>query len=81
MNGRLESRITALEQSRQRSGVQVVIIRGGLLAADEDPNFGKAGDLRFERTEGETFSGFQSRAVAQAAGAGERLVIFGGLGE
>jgi hypothetical protein len=81
MNGRLESRITALEQSRQRSGVQVLIIRGGPLAADEDPSFGKAGDLHFEQAEGETFSGFQSRAVAEATAAGERLVVIGGLQE
>jgi hypothetical protein len=81
MNGRLESRITALEQNRQRNRGVVLIIRGGLRQPDEDPTFGKAGELHFEQAEGETFSGFQSRAVAQAAGAGERLVIFGGLGE
>jgi hypothetical protein len=81
MDGRLESRITALEQSRQRSGVQILVIHGGMLPAGENPTFGKAGDLQLERREDETFPAFMERAKAAAVLAGERLVVLGGLGE
>jgi hypothetical protein len=77
---RHDARLTALEQNRQRhSEVEVLLIRGGLLPSDEDPTFGKVGDLRLERGGDEDFSAFVERAKAAAALAGERLVILGGL--
>jgi hypothetical protein len=79
---KLEARITTLERNWQRNcGVEVVIIRGGMLPAGEDPTFGKAGDLHLERGEDETFPAFMERAKAAAVLAGERLVVLGGLGE
>jgi hypothetical protein len=77
---KLETRVAALErQQQQRGQVNVVVIRGGLTGGD--PTFGKAGRLYFQRAEGETFPAFQSRAVAEATAAGERLVVIGGLQE
>ena len=80
MVNRLESRIAALERRQQQHGeVKVVVIRGGL--QDGDPTYGKAGELRFQRADDETFPTFQARTVAAAAAAGERLVVIGGLPE
>jgi hypothetical protein len=75
---RLESRIAALARRQQQHGeVKVVVIRGGLHGGD--PTYGKAGELRFQRADDETFPAFQARTAAAAATAGERLVIIGGL--
>jgi hypothetical protein len=81
MVNRLESRIAALErrQQQQHGEVKVVVIRGGL--HDGDPNYGKVGELRFQRADDESFPAFQARVVAAAAAAGERLVVIGGLPE
>jgi hypothetical protein len=79
---RHDARLTALEQNRQRnSGVQILVIHGGLQPPGVDPTFGKAGDLHLERGEDETFPAFMERAKAAAVLAGERLVVFGGLRE
>lgn len=57
-----ESRIAALEQNRQRhSGVEVLVIRGGLLLPGENPTFGRVGDMRLERGEDEAFPAFLER--------------------
>jgi hypothetical protein len=79
---KLEARITALERNRQQnSGVELVVIHGGLQRPDLDPTFGKVGDLRLERGGDESFAAFTDRAKAAAVLAGERLVVLGGLGE
>jgi hypothetical protein len=76
----LESRISALEKARRVGGeVNIVIIRGGLHGGD--PTFGKVGEMHLERSEDEAFPTFVERARAAAVLAGERLVVFGGLGE
>lgn len=79
MPSKLESRVAALERQQHRGEPLVIVIRGGHVAGD--PTYGEAGSLRFERTEGESFPAFKARAVADAAAAGERLVIIGGLQE
>jgi hypothetical protein len=76
MPSKLEVRVAALERHQHHGGPMVVVIRGG---TGGDPTYAKAGDLRFERTQGESFSDFEARAVAEAKVAGERFVVIGGL--
>jgi hypothetical protein len=76
MPSKLESRLAVLERRQHHGGPMVVVIRGG---TGGDPTYARAGDLRFERTQGESFSDFEARAVAEAKVAGERFVVIGGL--
>jgi hypothetical protein len=76
MPSKLEVRVAALERHQHHGGPMVVVIRGG---TGGDPTYAKAGELRFERAEGESFEAFEARAVTEAKAAGERFVVIGGL--
>ena len=77
MPSKLEGRVAALERQRHNGGPLVIVIRGGLIPGD--PTYAKAGELRFERTQGESFSDFEARAVAGATAASKPFVVIGGL--
>jgi hypothetical protein len=79
MPSKLERRLTALERHQHHRGPMVLVIRGGVTGGD--PTYAKAGELRFQRADDETFPAFQARAVAAVATAGERFVVIGGLQE
>jgi hypothetical protein len=77
MPSKLEGRVAALERQQHSGAPQVIIIRGGMIGGD--PTYAEAGELRFERPNGESFQTFEARAVAEAKAAGERFVVIGGL--
>jgi hypothetical protein len=79
MNSALERRLVAVERLLMPTSARplVVIVRGG--SRSGNPTFAIARGLRWERAPGESFADFKSRAVDEAAAAGECFVVIRGL--
>ncbi len=73
------ARLAVLEGvAAAQTQIMSIVIRGGL--PDADPfRFACAGDLRWNRREGEDISEFRARAESEALASGEKYVIFGGF--
>lgn len=77
---RLSDRVRRLEV-RHSSGLQVIVITGGLPDGFEDDRATAGDGITWRRSAGETGDSFRKRAMAEAISRGVSFMIFGGLPE